>query len=148
MNHSQTFTQEKWKHVYRKTYTQIYLAAYASTNTRMYIQTEHSCSVHSHSSKREHTIDTHYGMEHSEWKDMIPFIWPSRAGKTNLLEEIRAVVASDVESRSDRGVMREHSGLMVMFFILIGVWVAQVYTFVRTQNVHLNLCISLYVNFH
>lgn len=36
-------------------------------------------------------------------------------------------------------IMVELSGMMVILYILIEVWVTQAYAFVKTQNVHLKL---------
>lgn len=61
--------------------------------------------------------------------------------KTNL-EEIRTVVCSEAAEGRDQlgGVMTELSGMMVIiFYILIGVLVPQVYAFVKTHIVHLKL---------
>ena len=60
-------------------------------------------------------------------------------------DKIRTVFAR-TEGKLIGGNMKELSGMMEIFYTLIGVWVTQVYLFFRTNLlIHINLCISIYV---
>lgn len=58
------------------------------------------------------------------------------------------------EGRLTESDMKELSGVMEMLYILLGMWVMNVYTFVKIlQNMHLEVhltvfCLSVFFNFY
>lgn len=81
---------------------------------------------------------------------IIPLIWSSRTGQIeSMMEKKNKIVFPSIWGREGLPGKRHDRTLQGdanVFYILIGAWDSQIHAFVKTQWMHSQDCISLYIN--